>query len=126
MTSRSGALPLPSLRMQSRMSAVAVALSMLGVAGCWSSETDAPSASSSKESSKELIGGFPANSSQFNAVGSIVVTASDPFGGLPFPSSVCTGTLIDEDTVLTAKHCVDAVRYWPNATMTFGLGPNGL
>jgi Trypsin len=126
MTSRSRALPIRSLRLQSRIGVPAIALSLLAVAGCWSSETDPPSASSASASAKELIGGFGASSSQFNAVGSLTVTSSDPFGGLPFPQQVCTGTLIDQDSVLTAKHCIEAVRYSPNATMTFGLGPNSL
>jgi hypothetical protein len=75
-------------------------------------------------SSQELIGGFAANSSRFNAVGSLLVSTPDPFGGPPYPMQVCTGTLIDQDTVLTAKHCLDVVQYAPDATMTFALGPD--
>src|SRR5262245_13888655 len=123
MTSRSTTLPLYSLCTWSRIGAASIMLLTLTVAGCWSSETEAPRASSASASTQELIGGFAANSSQFNAIGSVLITASDPFGG-PYPAQVCTGTLIDSDTVLTAKHCVDAVRYTPNATMSFGLGPN--
>lgn len=123
MTLCSRAVSRRSLPMQSGMGTVVVVLSMLATAGCWSSQTDAPRVSSAAESSQELVGGFPANSSQFNAVGSLTMLYMDPFGG-PYPGQVCTATLVDQDTVLTAKHCIEAVRYSPGTTLTFGLGPS--
>lgn len=125
MKPRIGVSPHVSLRAQAGKAATSAAWMALAIAGCSSTtsiEGDVPSVSSASEA---LIGGFAANSSEFNAVGSIVATITDPWGG-PYPSQVCTGTLIDDDTVLTAKHCLDVALYSQGAVLTFGLGPNAL
>ncbi|HWO23809.1 MAG TPA: trypsin-like serine protease [Kofleriaceae bacterium] len=64
----------------------------------------------------EIIGGFPVDSAELNAIGALGADLGE--GVVPF----CTGTLIAPTRVLTAKHCVLAV---PDGTpITFLIGPD--
>lgn len=67
------------------------------VAGCASHAIDAED---SDQTEGALIGGIPAKSVKFNAIGSLYGVR--PTGSAP----ICTGTLIGPHTVLTAGHCV--------------------
>ncbi|WP_437533488.1 trypsin-like serine protease [Sorangium sp. So ce726] len=80
--------------------------------------------------SQEIIGGVDARSNALDAIGSLGVAleaVNEETGAVevqyrPF----CSGTLIGKSTVLTAKHCVDAVR--PMAAegrVVFGVGFDG-
>lgn len=47
-------------------------------------------------------------------------------GGWDYPADYqwrCTGTIIDEDTILTAGHCVYGTPYKPDGTLATDLGP---
>lgn len=85
------------------------------------------SADESVESnSQELIAGFPADDPALNAVGSLSVRY-DYGGGYSYYSLICSGVLIDNDTAVTAKHCVDDILYYvpdqPGTTIVFTIGP---
>lgn len=57
--------------------------------------------------SEPLIGGFDGSSDALDAVGSISVISFDRETGRgTLVQNVCTGALLDEDTVLTARHCI--------------------
>jgi Trypsin len=96
-------------------------------AACMTTPSDTPVVASVSVSSQALIGGFAADDASLDAVGAIVVTYADPFGG-SFTDVSCSGTLIDEDTVLTAKHCLDSVRYFPGtgSEILFAIGSEAL
>ena len=88
--------------------------------GCMTS-TDGTSVDGHTEN---IIGGFPAESAALDAigmVGAIGVTATGP--NTPVDVN-CSGTLIDEDTVVTAKHCIRpfATLSAQNRTMVFAIG----
>ena len=92
-------------------------------------------APTSQSNAEEIIGGFPASSPQLDAVGALGIPASAIFedeqsGNVPSEVAderdyldermqvrqeaeyltFCTGTLIAEDVVVTAEHCVDDLR----------------
>ncbi|NOU34111.1 MAG: trypsin-like serine protease [Polyangiaceae bacterium] len=96
-----------------------VALAAIGsflFAACSQSATprDEPEPETSAEA---LIGGVPIDSRVFDAIGAIVQKLPD--GTLvPF----CSGTLVDEDAVLTAKHCLISVP--EGETVYFATGPD--
>ena len=94
-------------------------------AGCWSSVTPVPAPSAESESSQELIGGFGANNSRLDAVGSIALAYVDPYSGYSYFDLLCSGALISANTVLTAKHCIEALSYYPDYgyKVVFGVGP---
>lgn len=92
----------------------------LYLTGCVAA-TDGPSVDGHTEN---IIGGFPAESAALDAIGTIgamSLTATGPTGPLEVN---CSGTLIDEDTVLTAKHCIRpfATLSAQNRTMVFAIG----
>jgi hypothetical protein len=78
----------------------------------------------------ELIGGVPANSPRLDAIGSIGVVESylDCVTGeyVTYNRIVCTGSLIGERVVLTAKHCLDGLRQTDDSWPYFATGPNAL
>lgn len=97
---------------------------LLSLTACWLTATTAGCATSTVEPSPSeriaatqvaLIAGFPADSPEFNAIGSIGVAGLTPTQP---PRSICTGTLIAPDLVLTAKHCTRV-----KSPLSFGIGP---
>jgi hypothetical protein len=74
---------------------------------------------------QNIIAGFAASDSALDAIGS--VSMLEVYGESKLFQQVCTGTLIDDDTVLTAKHCVDALNSdagYSGYTAVFTLGPD--
>lgn len=45
-------------------------------------------------------------------VAALVVVPSDPDTGRPMPQILCTGTLVDSDTIVTASHCSEFAEYY--------------
>jgi hypothetical protein len=84
---------------------------------------DSPSVSAPKQSAQDLIGGFAAADPALNAVGSMAIMYTD--GDYRSFDLVCSGSLIDSDTVLTAKHCIEAVSYYSDYgySLVFSIGP---
>lgn len=79
-------------------------------------------------SSQSIIAGFSADSPEFDAVGGMGLLFDDG-SGTQFFDLFCSGALIDEDTVLTAKHCVESVRgssLGSGVTLVFTLGPDAV
>lgn len=80
-------------------------LTAAGYAGCAGSETEEPATEAGN-----LVGGIPIESTELDAVGALVFVAHGLEMGPvpPLPDKYipfCTGTLIDESTVITAQHC---------------------
>lgn len=82
-----------------------------------------------------LIGGFEANSPKLNAVGSISrldLPETDADAGVSSGDAglklnmACTGALLDERTVITAKHCIEQfnVAGQTGEQLVFALGPD--
>ena len=85
-------------------------LTSLNTFGCSpGAQNDEPQLDS-PTSTQELIGGFAAEDSTFDAVGSVSTMASDLATGVASFTLSCTGFLIGESTVVTAKHCVTNVK----------------
>lgn len=86
--------------------------------------TDGPTEVDSK--SEEIIGGVAANGARLNAIGSLGLVFTDWQGTQVF-EPFCSGALIGQQTVLSAKHCTDlffdAALY--GYSVAFGVGPNG-
>lgn len=102
-----------------------LALTVASMTGC-ALEAESHSAAPEVETSdNELIAGFAANNSALNAIGALSVMYRDPFSGSTRFDLICSGALIDTNTVLTAKHCVDAVSGYPDSyTPVFAIGPD--
>jgi len=81
---------------------------------------------------EKVIGGAAANSAALDAVGSLgfISTYESWFTGETVTefSPFCSGSLIGERAVVTAKHCIEEFRYFTDAynVPAFGIGPNGL
>lgn len=98
----------------SRSAVVAAVMTAALFAGCAPSEDDTTDLG---QDSQGLIGGIPLDGRIFDAVGALV--AKLPDGSLePF----CTATLVAEDAVLTAKHCVLTIP--EGAPVFFATGPD--
>lgn len=98
----------------SRSAVVAAVVTAALFAGCAPSEDELPELG---QDSQSLIGGMPLDGRTFDAVGALV--AKLPDGSLdPF----CTATLVAEDAVLTAKHCLLTVP--EGAPIFFATGPD--
>ncbi len=83
-----------------------LALFIAGI-GCAS----APSSEEKADSTEDAImGGFPATSSRFDAIGSIVEMINTNGANGPDIQNKCTGTLIGPHTVLTAGHCAEKYK----------------
>jgi Trypsin len=96
----------------------------LGSSGCWTGVTDQTRTNQPAEKSQDLIGGFAANDPSLNAIGSISIRYSDPWGYTSF-QVVCSGALISPNAVVTAKHCLDSASYWDvNNKLVFAIGPD--
>ncbi|HKP62517.1 MAG TPA: trypsin-like serine protease [Polyangiales bacterium] len=80
-----------------------------GTAACLG-ESSNPSDPAAELQSEPLIGGFDGSSSALDAVGAVSVVWVDPETGKGVPQAICTGSLLDEDTVLTARHCLPTLR----------------
>jgi hypothetical protein len=91
-------------------------------AGCWSGHTEPPAPSGGSSSTKELIGGFAAYDSALDAIGSMSLKFVDEFTGEAVIDLVCSGSLLDSDTVVTAKHCLDAIAYYSDYAYQLGFG----
>src|SRR5690242_7560590 len=72
------------------------ALALVALAGC----SAAPNAEPLDQSGQDILGGIPAKSKKYDAVGLLYGVRSTG------PAPICTGTLIGPHTVLTAGHCV--------------------
>ena len=94
---------------------LATAFSLFIVAsGCDSEEAVSTIASESAD----IIGGYNATSDALNHTGVLLAdTGGDVFE--PF----CSGTLIDDEAVVTAKHCGE-IAFW-GYDIYFGIGPDG-
>lgn len=91
----------------------------LGVAsaltGC--SENATPAEEIVADSESSIIAGQPVDGGAFEAVGAVVALFPD---GSTFP--FCSGTLIEEDAILTAKHCLITVPSF--LPIGFAFGPD--
>lgn len=116
-----------------RQSAVAAALLLAGVPmqACTSSEQTSDEPVVIDSHVEELIGGVPANSAKLDAIGTVgfLSTYTDCWSGQTFTqySPFCTASLISAQTVVTAKHCIDSLRYYGDDTFkpVFAIGANG-
>jgi hypothetical protein len=72
-----------------------------------------------------IIGGFDADSPTLNAIGSISVLVEDE-GSPPTFQEQCSGSLLDAQTVVTAKHCLATLTSAVSSgrTLVFGIGPD--
>lgn len=105
-----------------------VTFGCLVLGGCLGADEASDSAVSRVQA--ELIGGFDADSPRLNAVGSLSRLYPAPADSPESPlnlSLACTGALLDDSTIVTAKHCgstfASAAR--SGATLVFGLGADG-
>ncbi|MFO0663879.1 MAG: trypsin-like serine protease [Polyangiaceae bacterium] len=82
--------------------ALTAAISAAAAEGC---AANAPELTDSDD--EAIVGGIPATSTKFDAVGAIMFQPTAP-AGQPAQAkrATCTGTLIAPDVVLTAKHCI--------------------
>jgi hypothetical protein len=97
----------------SHMAITAIGVSTLLFAGC---SQNAPEAEP-ETAAEALIGGVPIDSRVFDAIGAIVQKLPDGTL-LPF----CSGTVVEEDAVLTAKHCLITIP--EGETAYFATGPD--
>lgn len=106
-----------------RISALALALL---VSGCWEARDDGPPPPKPAPSVHEIIGGFTANNSALNAVGNVSLRTIDAWSGEAYFEQLCTASLIDADTALTAKHCLDSIIYYVGYgyELVFTIGPS--
>lgn len=76
------------------------------------------------KASEEIIAGFSANNSALNAIG--VLSAAYDYGWGRNFDPVCTAELISNNSVLTAKHCWDAVKgvMGSGQSVVFTIGPS--
>ncbi|MDB4987617.1 MAG: hypothetical protein JWN04_2795, partial [Myxococcaceae bacterium] len=118
-------------QMSNRYTTGVVALSVAGavLSGCANAPEQTPP-QPIEGSTSELIGGVAANSAALDAIGTLGITEStvDCITGERVTRNrfVCTASLIDEKTVLTAKHCVQALReLGPHDVPYFAIGADG-
>lgn len=78
-------------------------MSLLFLAGCESSDNFLATL---QENNSAIIGGSPARNE--DAVTASTVSMIIDFDGTPF--SICTGTLISKNLILTASHCVEQME----------------
>lgn len=74
------------------------------------------------DTSQSIIGGFAANDPVLDAIGSLVIH----FGDFGFSQELCGATLISPESILTAKHCAQAVSSLVSLgylRLTFAIGP---
>ena len=95
--------------------------------GCDEPATQVQSPGEMSSDTHAIIGGLPANSATLNGVGVLGFQYKDSYYGYTYWSPFCSGVLIGEQTVLTAKHCAEAAMQADGNYMTamFGLGPDG-
>lgn len=104
------------------------ALCFIALGGCsLDAGQGAPGERPVEETAAEIIAGFPANSPKLNAVGALGIYYEDPWSGSTYFDPFCSGALIGQRTVLTAKHCTDVFSYGfgYGYKVGFGIGPNG-
>jgi hypothetical protein len=92
--------------------------------GCTDQVVSTPPKVAQEPDVQELIGGFPMESPTLDAigvVGSLRIANGAPAGAL---LTNCTGTLINADTVVTAKHCIRSFSTMnpKQQIMVFGIG----
>jgi hypothetical protein len=74
------------------------------------------SAAEADQNDKQLIGGFSANDVRLDAIGAMVLVP--PAGA---PQHLCGASLLTPETVLTAKHCVQAIPQAMRAGFRIGF-----
>jgi hypothetical protein len=106
-------------------------LAIAGIAamGCTESQVEGGVEPQIGSQQQELIGGFPANSPALDAIGTIgfLSTYTDCYTGevVEYYEYFCTASLINTQTVLTAKHCQDLLAYASdNFEPVFAVGPD--
>ncbi|HEY6080212.1 MAG TPA: trypsin-like serine protease [Polyangiaceae bacterium] len=117
------------MKHQSRTKLRALCSSVALCAAAWqlpacSSEPDSEHAGSTDQ---DVIAGFAASGAKLNAIGSIGQLYWDEWTQTNVFYPYCSGSLIGEKTVLTAKHCLDyfAMDYSWGVKTGFGVGPDG-
>ena len=110
-----------------------LALSLVtGVSGCGDNAAKQSGADTESVSVDvyEVIGGFAADDSKLDFAGALVFYDPNAVGlGFrpPYVEPFCSGSLVGEESVLTALHCVDAVDYAQSFGLAvgFALGADG-
>ncbi len=101
------------------------ALAVASMTGCALEAKSHVPAEEVETTSHELIAGFAANTAALDAVGALTVMYVDPFTGETRFDLICSAALIDADTVLTAKHCIESIAFVGEPyTAVFTVGPN--
>jgi hypothetical protein len=92
---------------------------IIGASGCAAAPDRAgPTDPDVARAEQALIGGFPADSVEFDAIGAVTAERSSFISGTREP--ICTGTLIAPNLVVTAKHCTDG-----SSPLYFAIGADG-
>jgi hypothetical protein len=106
-------------RRPSLVFAAAVALAGLATNACHQEEPVA--AEHGQYDNQSLIGGFAANDTRLDGSGSMVIVW--PYG---FTDLLCSAALLTPESVLTAKHCADAISmaYSFGAKVAYAVGPD--
>jgi hypothetical protein len=95
-------------------------LAMLA-ASCYSASLDEPASTPVASKTEAIIGGFGANNSALNAVGSLNIQYL--WG---YSEYLCTAVLVTENMVLTARQCAERLAYGlsTDARAVFAIGPS--
>jgi hypothetical protein len=106
-----------------------LAVAGLAAQGCTETQVEGGAKPEVGSQVQELIGGVPGNSPALDAIGTIgfLSTYTDCYTGevSTYYEPFCTASLINSQTVLTAKHCEDNLAYASeNFEAVFAIGPD--